>query len=145
MNRNSIRFFSIVLLALSCSATILLAQEETKDTLVNTPPEPEDASGEIITPLSKLEFQLSIIVLGFGLVLIIIEFILIKAKRISGEDTIKFVIITLIVTSTLFLITAGYSNDQIAPAVGLLGTIAGYLLGKAKSSTSNAQDNETMS
>jgi hypothetical protein len=31
----------------------------------------------------------------------------------------------------MFLITAGYTSDQIAPMIGLLGTIAGYLLGKS--------------
>ena len=30
----------------------------------------------------------------------------------------------------LFLIFAGYSQDQMAPMMGLLGTVAGYLLGK---------------
>lgn len=38
--------------------------------------------------------------------------------------------LTLVVTAGLFLITAGYSETQIAPMMGLLGTIAGYLLGK---------------
>jgi hypothetical protein len=30
----------------------------------------------------------------------------------------------------MVLICAGYSNDQIAPAMGLFGTLAGYLLGR---------------
>ena len=38
--------------------------------------------------------------------------------------------VTLIVVSSLFIITAGYSSEQIAPAMGLFGTIAGYLLGR---------------
>lgn len=96
----------------------------------NLPPEPKESSNEIITPLSDLEFILSISVLVFGLLIIILEMFLIKHKRINSDDTIKFITITLIITGTLFLITAGYSNDQIAPAVGLLGTIAGYLLGR---------------
>jgi hypothetical protein len=37
----------------------------------------------------------------------------------------------LVVTAGLFLIPASYSNDQIAPLIGLLGTIVGYLLGKS--------------
>jgi hypothetical protein len=91
---------------------------------------PQETNGKIITPMSRLEFTLSISVLAFGLLIILLEIFLIKTRRISSEDTIKFITITLIITSTLFLITAGYSNDQIAPAVGLLGTIAGYLLGR---------------
>jgi biopolymer transport protein ExbB/TolQ len=30
----------------------------------------------------------------------------------------------------VFLVVAGYTDTQIAPVMGLLGTVAGYLLGK---------------
>jgi len=82
-------------------------------------------------PLSSFTFYLSILVLLFGLIVICLETYLIITKKISTDYAIKFITVTLIVTSTLFLITAGYSNNQIAPAMGLLGTIAGYLLGKS--------------
>jgi hypothetical protein len=39
----------------------------------------------------------------------------------------------LIISSSIFLIVAGYTSQQIAPAMGLLGTLAGYLLGKESS------------
>ncbi|MDQ3021409.1 MAG: hypothetical protein M3R36_12695 [Bacteroidota bacterium] len=74
---------------------------------------------------------MSIIVLFFGVIIIIVEIVLIQNKRILIEDALKIIVITLIIISTLFLITAGYSNNQIAPAMGLLGTISGYLLGKS--------------
>lgn len=112
----------------------LAAQDSLKSGINNPLPEPDDSGTKIITPLSRFEFTLSVTVLVFGLIIILLEIFLIKSKKISSEDTIKFIIITLIITSTLFLITAGYSNDQIAPAVGLLGTIAGYLLGRIQSS-----------
>jgi len=38
----------------------------------------------------------------------------------------------LIITSGLTLVTAGYSSEQMSPVMGLLGTIAGYLLGSGK-------------
>ncbi|MGB5819279.1 MAG: hypothetical protein WBG90_07315 [Saonia sp.] len=107
----------------------------------NPPPEPEDSNSIVVTPLSRLEFILSISVLAFGLVVILLEIFLIKNRKINAEDTIKFIIITLIITATLFLITAGYSNDQIAPAVGLLGTIAGYLLGRINKANSSHETN----
>lgn len=100
----------------------------------NLPPVPEKSGSSISIPFSSLEFNLSICVLTFGLLIIIIEVYLITKRKINSHDTIKFVTITLIITGTLFLITAGYSNDQIAPAVGLLGTIAGYLLGRIQNS-----------
>ena len=68
----------------------------------------------------------------FGLIVILLEVMLIKNKNICAEDAIKFITVTLIISSTLFLITAGYNNDQIAPAMGLLGTVAGYLLGRSQ-------------
>ena len=108
----------------------LSAQDSINSKLNNPLPEPEDFNSKIVTPLSRLEFTLSITVLAFGFLVILLEVFLIKKKIISSEDIVKFIIITLIITSTLFLITAGYSNDQIAPAIGLLGTIAGYLLGR---------------
>ena len=81
-------------------------------------------------PMTDISFNLSLCVLGFGLLLIIGEIFLVYRLNISPQDTIKFIIVTLIVIGSLYLITAGYTNDQIAPAMGLLGTIAGYLLGK---------------
>jgi hypothetical protein len=114
--------------------------DETEVSGANTFPEPTESKEVFALPLSRLEFQLSIFILGFGIILILLEIYLVRNKNISGEDTIKFIVITIIIISTLFLITAGYSNDQIAPAVGLLGTIAGYLLGRMNSTNKN--DNE---
>jgi hypothetical protein len=109
----------------------------TENTSETADPEPEESTEVLALPLSRLELQLSLCVLGFGVLLILIEVYLISRQNISPQDTIKFVTITIIIISTLFLITAGYSNDQIAPAVGLLGTIAGYLLGRINSSNNN--------
>jgi hypothetical protein len=106
----------------------------------NPPPAPdEDTTGSVI-PLSRFEFTLSMAVLVFAVILVLIELYIIKIRRLNGEDAIKFITITLIIMATLFLITAGYSNDQIAPAVGLLGTIAGYLLGKMRNDKTNTEE-----
>jgi asparagine N-glycosylation enzyme membrane subunit Stt3 len=129
MNRKALSIIGLLTIAVFF-AIHLMAQDSIIAGLNNPPPEPEETSSAIVTPLSRLEFTLSMIVLAFGLSVIILEIILIRIKRIHADDTIKFITVTLIITSTLFLITAGYSNDQIAPAVGLLGTIAGYLLGR---------------
>lgn len=117
----------------------VLAQDDTNTSLNNPPPVESGSTTHF--PLSRLEFTLSITVLSFGLLVILLEIYLIKEKKISSDDTIKFIIITLIITSTLFLITAGYSNNQIAPAVGLLGTIAGYLLGRIQNSNKTDDKN----
>jgi hypothetical protein len=95
-------------------------------TITNPPPTknvdfPEKAK---LKTLSEIWFSISILV--FGLIIILMEIFLIRRRTLNGENALKFVTITLIIISALFLIAAGYSNDQIAPAVGLLGTIAGY-------------------
>jgi hypothetical protein len=116
------------------AVTVKLQHHKVSNPADNEPKLQPEAQKSAVKPLSSFEFQLSIIVLSFGLLVVLVEVFLIRTRRISSEDSIKFITITLIITSTLFLITAGYSNDQIAPAVGLLGTIAGYLLGKINTS-----------
>ncbi|MCG3158738.1 MAG: hypothetical protein DKINENOH_05382 [bacterium] len=96
--------------------------------IANPPPVVESAKP---LSLTKQSFYLSIGVLLFGLSVLIIELVLIAKQKINPEDTVRCIVVTLIILGALFLITAGYSNDQIAPAIGLLGTIAGYLLGKS--------------
>jgi hypothetical protein len=111
-------------------------------TMANADPmEPPSSNETVVLPISRLEFDLSLWVLGFGFLVILLEIFLISRRNIHSEDIIKFIVVTIIIISTMFLITAGYSNNQVAPAVGLLGTIAGYLLGKADSS--KKQQNET--
>jgi hypothetical protein len=110
----------------------LYGQDTIPSSTINYPQSPLQSGENLILPMSRWEFSLSIVVLIFGILVILLELFLIKNRKIGSENIIKFLIVTLIIISTLFLITAGYSNDQIAPAVGLLGTIAGYLLGKSQ-------------
>ena len=56
-----------------------------------------------------------------------------KINQFDQGQSLKFILVTLVITSALFLIAAGFSNNQIASAMGLLGTIAGYLLGRSHS------------
>ena len=75
---------------------------------------------------------LSIAILIFGSVIICgIFYILIRQNKGWGPNAVQIVSITLLIVAGLLLITAGYSQQQITPIVGLLGTIAGYLLGKS--------------
>ncbi len=80
--------------------------------------------------LSSSEGQLALIVIGLGVIVIAaLSFVLWK-KAASAEDAIRAYALVLILVGTIVLICAGYSNDQIAPAMGLFGTVAGYLLGR---------------
>jgi len=47
--------------------------------------------------------------------------------------------IPLICVMAVLLVLIGYSQDQIAPVMGLLGTVAGYLLGRRESPDSSGR------
>jgi len=79
------------------------------------------------------EFTLSISILMFGLIVVFLEVYLASKKAISPNQIWKCLIITLVIISSLVLITAGYSNNQISGISGILGSIAGYLLAKSGS------------
>ena len=93
------------------------------------------ASGEnlamFFSKRTPYEFWLTCIIILLGVFVIIV--LMRGVGRISThrpEDISRPVIIVTIVTGTLILVTAGYSNEQIAPAFGLFGTIIGYILGR---------------
>lgn len=79
--------------------------------------------------LSADEFGLSFMVLAFGVFVFFLQFFLIRQKLFSPNQSIRAMIITLVIIASLFLISAGFTSDQITPIIGLLGTIVGYLLG----------------
>ncbi len=89
---------------------------------------------------SMTEIYLSWGILLFGLVVLSLEvFVLLKQKQGWGVNSTRIVGLTLVVVSGVFLITAGYSESQIAPMIGLLGTIVGYLLGKSDTPTKQSR------
>jgi len=80
--------------------------------------------------LTSREFFLSLSVLLFGIFVIIQQAFIIRNSSFEANDIIKIFGLSFIIVATLFLITSGYSDRQIAPAMGLFGTIAGYILGR---------------
>ena len=80
--------------------------------------------------LSSMEGELTLAIIGLGTLIILALAIALRAKDATANDVIRGYSIILIITGSMVLISAGYSNDQIAPAMGLFGTLAGYLLGQ---------------
>ncbi|SDE21427.1 hypothetical protein SAMN05216464_104380 [Mucilaginibacter pineti] len=77
---------------------------------------------------------LSISILIFGAVLIALILAFGSRNKSSDNDsfhTYKLVGIMFIGTVSVFLIPAGFNTTQITPIVGLLGTLAGYLVGSS--------------
>lgn len=81
--------------------------------------------------VSTGEVWLSAIVLTFAL-LVIVGCIAMRLRQVIGGDTtFKLVGLVFVIGAALFLITAGYSLEQVTPVMGLLGTALGFVFGKA--------------
>lgn len=81
--------------------------------------------------LSSREYSLALLVTAVSLVALLMQFFLLRSiPKLKAEDLLRTFGVVLIIMGTLFFIAAGFSSAQIAPALGLFGTIAGYLLGR---------------
>ena len=90
--------------------------------------------------MTEYEYWLSFETLAFGIFVVTLQHLQMRQKNVSAQDGLRMYSITLILIGTLFIITAGFSSLQIAPAMGLFGTVAGYLLGRSDSQTAAKSD-----
>ncbi|MCK9570568.1 hypothetical protein M0R72_16590 [Candidatus Pacearchaeota archaeon] len=88
----------------------------------------------LFTGVPMQVIYLSLGILAFGLILVIFTGI-VALKKNAGwdQEATRVFAVSVIVPAGLFLIVMGYSDQQIAPMFGLLGTILGYLIGKPPS------------
>lgn len=79
------------------------------------------------------EFWLTCVILLAGLIFasLAISFLR-QIHRQDLEHATRAMTILFLIMATMVLITAGYNNEQIAPAFGLFGTIVGYILGRGE-------------
>ncbi len=120
----------------------LLAEIEVlkNQTAIDIPSHPVGDVDHMVSAAYNDSFLLSVIVVSFGAFICLCITLLIIKKH-PAENILRPFGTILIVIGALFLIVAGYSQQQISPVIGLLGTIAGYLLGK----DSNTQDDVSAS
>jgi hypothetical protein len=78
----------------------------------------------------SIEVTLSILILIFGVAVLVLETVLLLKSKANPAYVFRTFAVTVILIGTLFVIAAGFGSEQIAPAMGLFGTIAGYLLGR---------------
>lgn len=147
--RTLLTFFLSLLFCASLMAQTEIKTEnppEKKISFTNAPPaDPVDAE-EILqpqemshtSPFNSFEFLLSIIVLFFGLIVVMLEVYLASKGIIRSEYAYKCIIITLVIVGSIVLITAGYSNNQINGVIGILGSIAGYMLAKGTTTSTGS-------
>jgi peptidoglycan/LPS O-acetylase OafA/YrhL len=82
----------------------------------------------------KIALGLSYSILVFGLLVLALMAALVAKYNVNINRLLRAFALVLIIVAAVFLIVAGYTEQQIAPVMGLLGTIAGYLLGSRHSS-----------
>jgi len=122
----------LLVLCLAAGHAMAEAASDTPEGAVVNPAPAPDERFRSANWLTTVEQNLSIAVLGFGLAVLLIQFFTLRTVTPSNPElVIRAYAVTLIVVCTLFLVSAGLSTNQIAPAIGLFGTIAGYLLGRA--------------
>ncbi len=83
---------------------------------------------------TSIEIVLSFSVLVFGAMVFALQTWLVVRMPLNWTPNaiLRFNGLTLIITGAILLVTAGYSNEQMTPVIGLLGAIAGYLLGSVE-------------
>jgi hypothetical protein len=125
-------------------ASIILIVSLVNVTAQTPTPYPTSFPSPMATPpafsgRSTYETQLGWGILVFGFLVIGLQvLVMLRLKKGWGTQSIRVVGLTLVLTSGLFLIVTGYSQEQIAPMIGLLGTITGFLLGKTTSPNETA-------
>jgi hypothetical protein len=133
--------FFLVPFSVVGSAVPLLAQETPADISKNP-----TQGGNVLTAVGKTpyEFWLTVMIALFGLsVIAALMFALRRAPGTRPEDISRPIIVVTVISGTLMLVTVGYSNEQIAPAFGLFGTIVGYMLSRFSQSSTTAPEQQS--
>ena len=98
----------------------------------------ENAAKSVPMPESQLWSKdmvliLSLALLVFGLMVIaVMVWLVFKGKE--ADQILRVCALPLIIVAAIFLIVVGFTNEQIGPVMGLLGSISGYILGANRSS-----------
>jgi hypothetical protein len=86
------------------------------------------------------EFWLTCVILAAGLLFTFLAIWFLRGIRQKElEHATRAMTILFVIMATMVLITAGYNNEQIAPAFGLFGTIVGYILGRGEKAAAGAE------
>jgi hydrogenase/urease accessory protein HupE len=85
-------------------------------------------AGDVI---SSGEIRLTIVIFVFALIAMVVFYLLVRSGK-STPYLMRIYVVIILVFGTLLVVSSAYATEQIAPVVGLFGTIAGYLLGKSE-------------
>src|SRR5215210_6078597 len=77
-----------------------------------SPDSPPVLSGKLGSLMTNREFQLSLLILIFGVVIVVIQYLLLRGVVKQKTEVIsRTYTVTLIIVGTMFLITAGYDSE----------------------------------
>jgi hypothetical protein len=82
---------------------------------------------------TTVELALTIGTLAFGALVLGMLGVFLGKGLLPADVFLKLFVLVIVVTAGLFVVVAGYTENQIAPMMGLLGTLVGYLLGREAS------------
>lgn len=80
---------------------------------------------------TRWEMYGALIVLLYSAIMVSSSFVLIKYGNVSEDAVVRLMALVMLVTATLLLVVLHFRPEQIAAALGLLGTLAGYVLGRS--------------
>ncbi len=89
-----------------------------------------DRNAKLHTSLVAQSLWLSGGLMVTGTIVLVGLIFMIYKKALAEATFYRLFILSFVITAALFLIVAGFGQDQITPVIGLLGTITGYILGK---------------
>ena len=148
------KILSIVAIALVFMISMAVGLAQTEAPNVSTPSSPTHTQiprpvtvGELTTngPLDPSDIPWKqVIQLGFvacvGITSLLIQYSMLSKVATTASDIIKGSVLVLIITLSVSSLIFGFDDKQIAPIVGLFGTIIGFLLGKADSALDGHND-----
>ena len=106
------------------------------------PSAPSTTSGDEpqphITYKTPYEFWLTGLTIGLGFIFVGL-FCWLSTRKLADETVMQYFVLLCVIFASLFLIVAGYTEKQTAPVFGLLGSIIGYIFGKATSAPPPAE------
>src|SRR5262245_47620083 len=103
-------------LAVALSVALIYSASALADSATNPPG--GNLPGQFLT---TQEILLSGFVILFGISVVTVEYLMLKPVIQEGNlsEVFRIFTVTLIIIGTLLLITAGFSTQQVAPALGL--------------------------
>jgi|SRR5215510_3506984 len=95
--------------------------------------------GQPWTPMLVGSLTAGILVFGLIVMLLIMKTLTDQTQNHEAGDVLRLFTVPLVIVAALVLVILGFSNQQMTPVIGLLGTLIGYILGTGRQRPSVSQ------